>query len=111
MSAEQYLLALRNLDLILRSKSTSLPNISCGDLVEIFVKRSGQRRGKWFLARSLLDIYRNMGTVTVSFSQEKKIAIALKDVRPSFESDIFAATVREANDMIDETITESIDDL
>lgn len=51
-----------------------------------------------------------MGMVTVPGSQGKEMAIALEVVRPSIQPDTSTATVQEAINMLDDTITDLIDD-
>ena len=45
----------RKLDLILRSKAVSTPFISFGDLVDVFVKLSHQKRGGWIGPNKILQ--------------------------------------------------------
>lgn len=52
-----------------------------------------------------------MGTVNVPGLQGKVVYIALEEVRPSLETDSFAATVQEANDLLDDTISDALDAL
>lgn len=105
------MLARLKLALILRSKSTALPQVSIGDLVDVFVKQDVQKRGKWLLVRSVLDIDRNMGTVKVPGLHGSQMAIAVEYIRPSLQPDTFVASLQEANDLLDETIGDAVNDI
>lgn len=47
LSAQQNLSAKRKLTLILRSQTQSVPSVSSGDLVQVFIKNGKEKRGKW----------------------------------------------------------------
>ena len=83
VDAYQTLFAKRKLTLILRSKTIEETPIAVGDMVQIFVKDSKEKRGKWSQSMPVLSYDLSNRTVTVPGSKGRKVCAAVEDVRPS----------------------------
>lgn len=64
--ARAVLQAKRKLNKILRRKAIKTPRIRVGDLVQIFLKKQNEKRGKWSEAKPVLKFHVSSETVTVS---------------------------------------------
>lgn len=61
----------------------SLPNVGIGDHVDVLVKTSSHKRGKWLVACSFTGIDRTTVSVNVPGLQVKLMPVALEDC-PAF---------------------------
>lgn len=109
--ARDILSAKRKLTLIMRTKATADPILHAGDLVQIFVKKGHEKRGRWLSPRVVLSVDTNAGTVSVPGSNGHKVVAAVEDTRPAIVEDDFAASIVESIDQLDESIHESIEAL
>lgn len=109
IAAQDTLAAKRKLTLILRSKAVSTPSISVGDLVQIYVKRDKEKRGKWFSPRTVLSFDKIAGIVTVDGAAGKTISAGVEDVRPAICNEEFALHVQEAIDCLDQSLDEILE--
>ena len=59
LTVRETLMAKRKLNLILKSKSTSLTPVQIGDLVQVFVKLQHEKRGRWSNPKPVLSYDKN----------------------------------------------------
>ena len=111
IEAREQIHAKRKLVLILRSKSITDIQINPGDLVQVFIKDSKEKRGKWSTPKIVLDTDIAMRTVSVPGKMGKKVRAAFEDIRPAIKEDTFAATVQEAIDNLSTNIDELLEDV
>ena len=78
VTARQTLTAKRKLNLILKSKSTSVAPVQIGDLVQVYTKLQHEKRGKWSNPKLVLSFGKISGTVTVPGRNGKKSQLLLK---------------------------------
>jgi len=110
-TAHDVLIAKRKLNLILRSKATTDIDISPGDLVEIFIKKQHEKRGKWSAPKPVLFYDPCSRTVTVPGSRGRKMKAAIEDIRYAAKSNTLAETIQASIDEIDNYIYESVQDM
>jgi len=110
-TAHEVLIAKRKLNLILRSKSTSDIDVSPGDLVEVYLKKQHEKRGKWSSAKPVLSFDRSSRTVTVPGSNGRKIKAAIEDTRFAPKENQLASAIQESIDEIDLYIQEALSDI
>lgn len=100
------------LTLILRSKSTNDSLISIGDMIQIFIKKYKEKRGKWSAPKPVSEHDWQNHTVTVPETSERKNRLACEDTRvTAVLNDTFAIYVQEAIDSLNFTIDQSVDSL
>lgn len=109
IDARDCLLAKRKLTLMLRSQATRAPVINPGDLVDVFVKKTHEKRGRWLSLRTVLSVDNSSSIVSVPGLSGHSLSIALEDVRHSIVDDEFAEHVRQSNDQLQSAIDEAID--
>ena len=90
--------AKRKLNLILKSKAVKLPPISVGDLVDVYVKLSHQKRGKWIGPKKVLSFNIDAQSITYPGKHGKNSTAALEDVRVAIENGSLAKQLQVAND-------------
>lgn len=100
ITAQETLKAKRKLILILRSHKFDVPSISVGDLVEVFVKKTNEKRGKWLNARPVTSVDISDGSVTVPGSKGHTITAAFEDTHHAIERDHLAELIKTAIDQI-----------
>lgn len=106
--AHDILVAKRKLNKILPSKSTADPKVQPGDLVQVFVRKEKEKRGKWLSARAVLSTDVTAGSVTVPDSNGKNITAAVEDTRHAIVDDDLAASVVESIDLISDSIDDFV---
>jgi len=99
--AHDKLIAKRKLTLILRSKSIIEPEISTGDMVEVFIKKQHEKRGSWTAPKLVLSYDHPSRTVTVPGARGKTIAAAVEDVRHAVLENDIATAIQDAIDSLD----------
>ena len=104
-------MAKRKLTLILRSKTIEETPIAVGDMVQIFVKDSKEKRGKWSQSMPVLSYDLSNRTVTVPGSKGRKVCAAVEDVRPSICANELASAVQDSIDELDRILDEVVDQL
>lgn len=107
-NAHDELIAKRKLNLILRSKSSTKPELSVGDNVQIYVKNQPHKRGRWLSHRPVLSIDLDAETVTVPGSHGHTIKAAFEDTRIVNIDDDLVKSIIESIDEIDDRIESSI---
>ena len=115
IEAHNVLKAKRKLNLILKSKAVKLPPISVGDLVDVYVKLSHQKRGKWIGPKKVLSCNVDAHSITYPGKRGKISTAALEDVRVAIENGSLAKQLQVANDelsaLVDENVDEAMDDV
>ena len=111
IDAHQTLLAKRKLTLILRSKTFDEIPIAVGDLVQVFIKKQNQKRGKWSQNKPVLAYDFPNRTITVPGSNGRKICAAIEDVRPAIRDNELAAAVQDAIDEMDRNLDEVVEEI
>ena len=104
--AHEELVAKRKLNLILKSKSIIELPISVGDIVEIYVKRQNDKRGKWSEPLPVLSYDKATGTVTVPSTDGRTRKAAVEDVRFSVSHNALATEIQHGIDLIQQEIME-----
>lgn len=94
---------------ILPSKLTTFPEVSFGDLFEVFIKKKTDERSSWTTMRVFYSIYRAAWRITVPYTSSHTICEALEDVRPAINDDSFAISVLEANCVLDGAMHDMFD--
>lgn len=79
--------------MILRSKAITYLQVQVGDLVEVFVNRDRKKNCNWLTPRSVLEIYRSSGTLTVFGSMGRTLKAAIKSAGMALEEDSFSSMV------------------
>lgn len=80
--------------------------MSFGDLVDVFVLTSGQKRE----TPCILSFNRTSWTITVPASNGRTMQAAIGDVRDSIYDLSFACLFRAANDLLEAELTAAYDD-
>ena len=111
VEAQLQLEAKRKMTRILHTKAISEVQVAVGDLVEVFVKREKEKRGKWLTPRSVLSIDRASGSLTVPGAHGRTMTAAFEDVGIALDEDSFASMVQESIDTIDREITEALEEI
>lgn len=111
IDAHNVLKAKRKLNLILRAKSVNNPSISIGDLVDVFIKLSHQKRGKWTGPKKVLSVNLEAQSITYAGKRGKKCTTALEDVRVAIENGSLAKHIQLANNELDNLINENTDSI
>jgi len=106
--AHENLKAKRKLTLILRSKATTDEKYESGDMVQIYVKKGNEKRGKWSGDKIVLSYDESSRSVTVPGGRGKRIIAAVEDVRPAIQKDSFAKLVQESIDELEMSLDEVI---
>jgi len=110
-AAHDQLMAKRKLNVILRSKATSDIGVTPGDLVQIYIKKQHEKRGKWSSPKPVLSFDTKSQTITVPGSNGRKIRSAIEDVRHATGENDFARIVQESIDQLDDLVQSSIQDI
>ena len=108
VDAHDALIARRRLTKILKSKSVSDAMFAVGDLVEVFIKKGKEKRGKWSTSKSILTYDHPSRTVTVAGKNGRVISAAIEDVRPAITENEFSLGLQEAMNELDDIITDTI---
>lgn len=89
----------RNLAHIIRTKVTEDFKVASGDLLDVFVKRDGEKSGKWLLSRSVLAAF-DPHNCTVRFPATacRTINDVIEDITQVVSEDSFGSNVRIPND-------------
>lgn len=109
VSAHDTLVAKRKLTKILRSKTTQDEHVSPGDMVEVFIKRENEKRGKWSAAKPVLEFDAASGIVILPGTIGHKIKAAVEDVRSAITGDSLARKIQEAIDVVDVSLDTSVE--
>jgi len=109
--AHDTLMAKRKLTKILRSKSVQEEQISSGDMVEVFIKREKEKRGKWSAPKPVLEFDPMSGIVVVPGTSGKKISAAVEDVRIAGKDNNLAQKIQEAIDSVNMTLDIALDNM
>ena len=112
LQAHDVLVAKRKLNAVLRSKATVDKQVKEGDLVQIYVKHSNAKRGKWFLPKPVLRYDLESQTVTVAGAKEKYRKAAIENTRFAVPQEMdVAVEIQEAIDECSNSIDDALDDL
>lgn len=109
--AHDPLIAKRKLTLILSSKATKDIPISVRDLVQVYIKLSNQKLGKWTTPKPVIHFDRMTKTITVPARNGKTINAAIEDVRIAVVEGLLANSIEEAIDKMDNILEDTFDDL
>lgn len=82
--------------------------LSPGDMVDVYVKSNGQKKGKWRLSRQVPKFDSKSARVTLPSSRGKTMNAAIEDLRPDVPADRFASLVRESNDELDDVMQDIV---
>ncbi len=107
LDAQKELTAKRKLNLILRSKSVQTPKIEVGDVVQVFIKNTGEKRGKWSSPKTVIDFNPKSGIVTLPGNGDRVLKVAAEDVRYALSSP-FANDILRAKDDLDLLIDDAL---
>lgn len=113
IDAHDTIKAKRKLNLILRSNALTEPQVGVGDLVEVFIKRQHEKRGKWSPPRVVLSYDPSSRTITVPGSHGKTISSAIEDTRFAIQDNPLAIQIQQSIDQIDaelEHVTDCTDE-
>lgn len=110
VTAHEALIAKRKLTLILRSRSTLDTPVSVGDMVQVFIKRDHEKRGKWTSPKLVLSYDKSSGIVTVPGTSGHTIKAAIEDVRLAITNSDLATSIQEAMDTLTLVVDNAIDD-
>lgn len=103
------LLARRKLHLIMRTNVSPTQSFKVGDLIEIYIKRDPCKRGRWTSPRIVTSVDRDAGFVTVPGKNGKFVNAAFEDARLSLDEHSFAHSIKSAIDVVDNAISDTID--
>ena len=109
VEAQQKLQAKRKLTLILKSKSIMETPVHAGDMVEVFVKHSNEKRGKWSSPKTVLSYDHNTRTVVLPGRNGRTIQAAIEDIRPSLSDNTLAVSIKDLMDDLDDEIDNEIE--
>lgn len=70
--------------LIVSSNSSAIPHLAIGDLVDVYVRTSDHKHGKWLMACSVLDKDQTMGIAHVLGVLARVTCATFENVRSSF---------------------------
>ena len=105
------LVSKRKLNAILRSKATVDKQVKEGDLVQIYVKHSNAKRGKWSLPKPVLRYDLESQTVTVAGAKGKYRKTAIEDTLFAVPQEMqVAVAIQEAIDECSNSIDDALDD-
>jgi len=104
LTAHEKLIAKRKLMQILRSKTVAEPSISVGDIVEVFIKRENEKRGKWTSPKPVISVDADTFSVTVPGKNGRKNRAAFEDIRLSVANDNFSKVIQDAIDALDASL-------
>ncbi len=107
LDAQKERIAKRKLNLILRSKAVQDITLEIGDIVQVFLKQSGEKRGKWSDPKTVIDFNSKSGIVTVPGSRGQSMKVAVEDVRYALSSQL-ADEIRRASDDLDALIDNAL---
>lgn len=74
-------IAKRKLNLSLRFHATSSPRLKVGDMVQVYLKRVLEKRGRWSSPRVVLSIDPSAGSISVPGSANNQITVAFEEFR------------------------------
>lgn len=86
----------RKLTRILRSHTLQPSQFRVGDLVQVFVKRGHQKRGKWLSPRQIINIDIEAGMLSVPGSAGHTINVALENARAAHLSSEITLMIQDA---------------
>ena len=111
VTARETLIAKSKLNLILKSKLTSVSPIRVGDLVQVVIKLQNEKREKVSDLRPVLPYDKKSDAITVQGQNGRKIIAAAEDVRLAITDNELALKYQAANDVMGIALNESIDSL
>lgn len=79
-----------------------------GDMVEVYVNRERERRGKWSSPLVFIKVDRSSWTVNVPPTRGNTMEAAVEDVRPAVDDGSFASHVHDSNDGLDDDLSQEI---
>ncbi len=107
LDAQNELTAKRKLNLILRSKSVRTPKFEVGDIVQVFIKNTSEKRGKWSSPKTVFDFNPQCGIITLPGKGDRVLKVSAEDVRYALSSP-FTYDIRRANDELDLLIDDAL---
>jgi len=110
-AAHDTLIAKRKMNLIMKSHATVDTPVAAGDLVQVFIKKEMEKRGKWSSPRPILSFDKPSGIVTVPGSNGKVIKAAIEDTRHAIYENALAKVIQEAIDNLTIDIEDSMDNI
>lgn len=94
LKAQKFLQARRKLSLVLSSKSVSDTPTYVGEIVEVFIKKNCEKRGKWTKSLPLLSYDSDTGMVSLPEKRGKTFSAAVEGVRSAIIINPLASAVR-----------------
>lgn len=86
VNAQNLLKSKRKLCLILRSKAITLNFITIGDLADVYMKHSHQKRGKWVEPNEALFVDADAQSITYPGKHDEISTAALNDISVSIKN-------------------------
>lgn len=109
LEAHANLVARRKLTKILRSHSLEENEFRTGDLVQIFMKRGHEKRGRWLSPRQVIAIDTDVVMVTVPGAASHTVNVALEDVRAAHVTNDITSMIQESIDQLDDQIEDHLE--
>ena len=106
LEAHANLVARRKLTKILRSHSLSEKDFRPGDLVQVYVKRGKEKRGRWLSPRQVISINTDAGMLSVPGAAGRQISVAFEDARAAHVQSEITDMIQESIDKLDNGIEE-----
>lgn len=100
--------ARRKLAVILKSKATKEIPLTVAEFVEVYQKTN--KKGTWSQPKQILSINEEGKFITVPGKKGSKITVAIEDVRKSVKENDLSQLVSDGIDMIDQEISEQVDE-
>ena len=109
LDAHHELKAKRKLTLMLRSQVSKDICVNAGDLVQVYIQKDKEKKGKWSSPRTVLKIDKDSGIVTVPGSTGRPSSFAVEDVRLAVIDDDFAKHISETNDQLSDILEDALE--
>lgn len=106
--AQHRLQAKRKLALIPKSKSTSQPQISLGDMVEVYSKGLLGKRCSWSTQKIVLLVNQHARLITVLAKNGKRATVSFDDIRAALPNDSLTHVIQTTMDSVDDVIEDEI---
>lgn len=111
IQARNDLVAKRKLTKTLKSRAITEHGLMVADLVQVFIKKQIDKRGKRSTSNPILSFHRPSGTVSVPGKRGHVIKAAIEDVRPALKSDTLACAIQDTIDHMDSNLDKIINDV